>query len=156
MGGQIFSLVPYRFMWFMKVIGAALFAAAFASGPAASAHDLTVVVDGVRNERGVIGVLVFSSAEGWPENVSSAYASMSAPARMPKTELTFHGLPDGDYAVVVLHDENENEKLDRNWIGKPKEQWGMSNNPPAVLSAPSFDRARFRLGKDERLLIQLR
>jgi len=40
-----------------------------------------------------------------------------------------HNLPAGEYAVVVLHDENLNKQLDRNWLGKPKEQWGMSNNP---------------------------
>ena len=29
-------------------------------------------------------------------------------------------LPPGDYGVVVIHDENENKKLDRNFIGIPE------------------------------------
>jgi uncharacterized protein (DUF2141 family) len=65
------------------------------------------------------------------------------------------GLPDGVYGVVVLHDENKNQRLDRNWFGKPKEQWGMSNNPTARLSAPAFERARFMLEGDKTIEVLL-
>ncbi len=121
-----------------------------------SGHDLTLVVEGVRNTRGVIGVLVFNSPAGWPEYVASAFTSRAVPAQAPETVLTLHKLPAGEYAVVVLHDENSNMKLDRDWLGKPKEQWGMSNNPHVALSTPSFDSARFSFVGDERLHIWLR
>ncbi|MCL5743070.1 MAG: DUF2141 domain-containing protein [Acidobacteria bacterium] len=134
----------------------ALFAlAAFVHAAPLHGHDLTLVVE-IRNTRGVIGVLVFNSPEGWPEHVSSAFTSMAVPAQAPRTVVTIPALPAGEYAVVVLHDENSNMKLDRNWLGKPKEQWGMSNNPHAFLSAPSFDSARFPLAGDERLYVWLR
>jgi uncharacterized protein (DUF2141 family) len=119
-------------------------------------HGLKLVVGGVKNTRGVIGVLVFNSAAGWPEDVSSAFTSEAVPAQVPETVLEVHNLPAGDYAVVVLHDENLNKKLDRNWLGKPKEQWGMSNNPHFNHSAPSFERARFPFAGDEQLHIGLR
>ncbi len=32
----------------------------------------------------------------------------------------------GKYAVVVYHDENDNHKFDRNWIGLPTEGFGVS------------------------------
>ena len=121
-----------------------------------SGHDLTLAVEGVRNTRGVIGVLVFNSSAGWPEHVELAVTSKAVPAQTPETVLTIYDLPAGEYAVVVLHDENTNMKLDRDWIGKPKEQWGMSNNPHAALSTPSFDSARFSFDADKRLLIWLR
>jgi uncharacterized protein (DUF2141 family) len=81
--------------------------------------------------------------------------SKAVAAQKGLTELNITGLPTGDYAVVVLHDENENRKLDRNWLGKPTEQWGMSNNPAYFLSAPSFEQSRFRLRRDERIHIKL-
>jgi uncharacterized protein (DUF2141 family) len=121
-----------------------------------SGGDLTLVVEDVRDTRGVIGVLVFSSPDGWPEHVSSAFTSMALPAQAPVTTLTIHDLPPGEYAVVVLHDENSNMKLDRNWLGMPKEQWGMSNNPHASLSAPSFESAEFSLSGNEQMRIRLR
>ncbi len=47
-------------------------------------------------------------------------------------------LPPGDYGVVTIHDENKNRKLDRNFIGIPKEGFGFANNPHVGLSAASF------------------
>jgi uncharacterized protein (DUF2141 family) len=136
------------------VLSLAALTALFHATPA-PAHDLTLVVDGVRNTRGVIGVLLFNSPEGWPEHVASAFISVAVPAQAPVTVMTIHDLPAGVYAIVVLHDENSNMKLDRTWFGKPKEQWGMSNNPRFFLSAPSFDSARFTLAASEEMYIAL-
>jgi uncharacterized protein (DUF2141 family) len=94
-----------------------------ATQAAPTGHGLKLVVEGVKNTRGFIGVLVFNSPAGWPEDVSSAFTSEVVPAQAPETVLEVHNLPAGEYAVVVLHDENLNKKLDRNWLGKPKEQW---------------------------------
>ena len=58
-------------------------------------------------------------------------------------------------AAVVLHDENENMKLDRNFLGVPKEGWGMSNNPKALAKAPEFGRARFVFDGDMTLRVSL-
>ena len=37
-------------------------------------------------------------------------------------------IPPGSYAIKLHIDENENGKLDTNFIGIPKEQYGISNN----------------------------
>jgi uncharacterized protein (DUF2141 family) len=66
-----------------------------------------------------------------------------------------HNLPSGTYAAVVLHDENENRKLDRSLFGLPKEQWGMSEDPRVHFSAPSFEQARFTLTQDEEIHVML-
>jgi uncharacterized protein (DUF2141 family) len=118
-------------------------------------HTLTVVAEGVRNSRGVVGVLVFDSQKGWPEDVSAATWRKAVNAQKNSTVVTIPGLPSGDYAVVVLHDENENQVLDRNWLGIPAEQWGMSNNPDYFLSAPSFEQARFTFQSDTRIHVVL-
>jgi uncharacterized protein (DUF2141 family) len=47
----------------------------------------------------------------------------------------------GRYGVVVIHDENSNMKLDRNFFGIPKEGFGFSHNPGVFWSAPSFQSA---------------
>jgi uncharacterized protein (DUF2141 family) len=116
---------------------------------------LTVIAEGVANSTGVVGVLVFNSPEGWPDRVSAALKARAVPAHAGITEVTIPGLAPGKYAVAVLHDENKNQKLDRNWLGIPTEQWGMSNNPSYVLSAPSFESALFRLARDEQIQVQL-
>lgn len=50
-------------------------------------------------------------------------------------------LPAGDYGVVAIHDENKNHKLDRNFLGIPKEGFGFANNPHIGLSAPAYQAA---------------
>ena len=70
----------------------------------------------------------------------------------------FEGIPAGTYALVVLHDENMNGKIDTNWIGVPKEGYGFSNDAKAAaLRAPSFSDASFVYdGKSVDLTITLR
>jgi uncharacterized protein (DUF2141 family) len=58
----------------------------------------------------------------------------------------FADLPAGFYAVSVFHDENMNEKLDKNFMGVPKEGYGASNNPKKKMGPPNFDEAKFQSG----------
>jgi uncharacterized protein (DUF2141 family) len=129
--------------------------ASLLSGAAPAGYRLTVEVENVRNAPGIVGVLVFNTAQGWPEQFSAALRSEARAAHTGVVEITIPDLPAGDYAVVALHDENTNKQLDRNWLGVPVEQWGMSNNPPYRFAAPSFEAARFRLEQDLRIRIML-
>jgi uncharacterized protein (DUF2141 family) len=114
---------------------------------------LTVAVENVRNAPGVVGVLVFNTAQGWPEQVSAALRAKATAAHTGVVEITIPDLPAGDYAVVALHDEHTNKQPDRNWLGVPVEQWGMSNNPPYRFAAPAFEAARFRLDQELRIRV---
>ncbi len=51
----------------------------------------------------------------------------------------------GQYAVVVYHDENDNHKFDRNWIGLPTEGFGVSNDPALFLAPPAFEESAFEV-----------
>ncbi len=52
-------------------------------------------------------------------------------------------IPDGEYAIAFFIDANGNKKLDKNFLGIPKEQYGFSNNAMGTLSAPTFKQAKF-------------
>jgi uncharacterized protein (DUF2141 family) len=56
----------------------------------------------------------------------------------------FEDIPPGTYALVVIHDENMNGKLDTNLLGIPTEGYGFSNDAKALLGAPSFSPAGFQ------------
>jgi uncharacterized protein (DUF2141 family) len=127
-------------------------APSLASGPG---YTLTIIAEDVSNSEGVVGVLIFNSPQGWPTDNGRAFRAIAVRAHQGPVEITVSDLPPGDYAAVVLHDLNENRKLDRNWFGKPKEQWGMSQNPPVHFSAPGFVQARFTLSRDERISVIL-
>ena len=57
-------------------------------------------------------------------------------------------LPFGKYAITIFHDVNDNEELDTNFIGIPKEPYGFSNNPKSSFGPPGFDDAVFEFEKD--------
>ena len=68
----------------------------------------------------------------------------------------FEGLPAGDYALQVIHDENDNGDLDKNLLGIPSEDYGFSRNPKAWRRA-TFDEAKFDLAADgSEITVQLR
>ena len=51
----------------------------------------------------------------------------------------------GEYAIAVFVDLNGNGKMDKNFFGIPKEQYGFSNNVMGRMSAPTFDQAKFTI-----------
>jgi len=100
-------------------------------------------VDGLRNSIGVVGAAVFKTRDGWPEEMGKTVNHWPTPIAegARKATAVMENLQAGDYGVVAIHDENQNHKLDRNFIGFPKEGFGFANNPHVGLSAPSFEAA---------------
>lgn len=61
-----------------------------------------------------------------------------------KVSTTFE-LPVGEYAVAVYHDNNDNGKMDTNFIGIPNEPSGMSNGHVPKFGPPRYDASKFQL-----------
>lgn len=55
----------------------------------------------------------------------------------------FVSLPAGEYAVVVVHDANDNGKLDSGFLGFGGEGYGYSNNVRPWFGRPSFEEVKF-------------
>ena len=60
-------------------------------------------------------------------------------------------LPSGEYAVSTYQDINNNGKLDRYFIGKPKEPYGFSNNVKP-FGPPSYKDCKFNLTSSPKLI----
>ncbi|MDF0706156.1 MAG: DUF2141 domain-containing protein [Bacteroidota bacterium] len=71
-----------------------------------------------------------------------------------KVILTFTNVVPGDYAIMALHDVNENNRMDYQSNGMPKESYGMSGND-MTLGPPDFKSAMFTVG-DENLEMSIR
>ena len=65
-------------------------------------------------------------------------------------------LPYGEYAVTLFVDFNGNKKIDKNFLGIPKEQYGFSNNVMGRMSPPTFDQAKFAIAGPTTQNIKLR
>ena len=112
---------------------------------------LTVHVTGARNAKGKIRAALFRGAQGFPNDASQAIHTQAADVdpQTSSAQVVFPALPDGVYAVSVFHDENMNERLDKNFMGVPKEGYGASNNPKKKMGPPNFDEAKFQLSGTE-------
>jgi uncharacterized protein (DUF2141 family) len=122
-----------------------------------SSVTLTVHIVNARNANGMVRVALFHSAEGFPGDASKALRTQ--PAKIdPQTlsaKAVFSGIPQGTYAVMVFHDENNNGKLDKNMLGIPKEGYGASNSAAKKMHAPAFDEAKFSLTSDQSVEVKL-
>ncbi len=104
---------------------------------------LTLNLRGFQRDDGQVLVAVYRGADGFPGQPNAAWQTKVARVRGGQAQVILQGVPVGEYAVAVVHDENNNNKLDTNWLGMPREGIGMSNNARGRLGPPKYRDAKF-------------
>jgi uncharacterized protein (DUF2141 family) len=99
---------------------------------------------GLRNNKGQVVCALYSSADGFPKQSQKAIRRDTSSISEKKASCEFSGIDPGTYAVSVFHDENSNGKLDRNFLGIPREGVGASNQARGHMGPPKFDAAQFQ------------
>lgn len=119
---------------------------------------LVVKVVELKSDRGKVGCALYRGKKGFPDEQKHAVQGELVRIRDREATCVFRGIPAGEYAVSVLHDENSNGELDTNFFGVPTEGYGVSNNAVAgTFGPPSYEDARFRYDGSPRVLrIELR
>ena len=100
---------------------------------------------GLKSATGEVRCAVFRSPEGFPRDLTKAHLRTRATIRANVATCVFENVPAGTAAVSVIHDANDNKKLDFKFGFIPSEGLGWSNNPKVRFSPPSFDAARFQI-----------
>jgi len=107
---------------------------------------LKIEITSIKGTNGKILLSLFNQAKGFPTHNKYAYKTAEIDIREGgKTYIEFTDLPYGDYAVAVLHDENDNKKMDYNFLGIPQEGYCFSNNYRPTIKNPKFKQAGFFL-----------
>lgn len=110
--------------------------------------SLQVNVKACRNDLGNVTIAVHNGPEGFPGGEENLLVAKKAVIKQGIATATFEELPFGEYAISVFHDENENDEVDTNWIGIPKEGVGASNNAKGRMGPPKYEDAKFDFEKD--------
>jgi uncharacterized protein (DUF2141 family) len=126
----------------------ALVVAALSAPAPALATDLRVTITAIRSGDGNVHVSVYDRPEAFPKSTGMLMEQV-VKAQAPTLVATFTGLAPGAYAVAAFHDENGNGKFDQGFLGIPLEDYGFSNDPKVILSAPDFEQAAFVISGDE-------
>lgn len=109
---------------------------------------LNVTLDGLRNDKGVVQLCLtrqtadFLDCEEHEDRVTRELKTSKA------SDIQLTGLQPGEWSLLVLHDENDNGKLDK-MLGIPKEGFGFSGNPKIRMGPPKAHKVRFVLPEGE-------
>ena len=97
---------------------------------------LTIEVVNVEKNRGKVVVEIYNEKSGW---LKSPFRRAALATGANAATASFD-VPPGKYAVSVYQDLNENNRLDQNFLGIPKEPIGFGNNYKP-FGKPSFEPA---------------
>lgn len=114
---------------------------------AVAGTDVTVSVTGLRSSKGVVRACLTRDAQKFPKCESEQDYRLVSPASTSPV-FRFSGIMPGRYAIAVLHDENNNGKIDRALLLMPKEGFGFSRDAPVKMGPPKFEAAAFTVDRD--------
>ena len=126
-----------------------------AASPPPSA-DLEIAISGLRNQSGA--VMLCLTQRGEAHYLDCAKDPARVTRNVPSSEagaIHIAGLTPGRYALLVVHDENRNGKLDK-MLGMPREGFGFSRNPAIRMGPPAYDAVQFAIAGHSRQAVKLK
>ena len=126
------------------------------ANPNADTYSLTVEVKNLRNAKGIVQFSLYNKEGSIPDkDYKNYYKILKGEIIDGSSTIIFKNIPIGKYAVNILHDENENSKIDRGFI-LPTEGIGFSNYESIGLrNKPSFEKASFYLSADKSITVKI-
>ncbi|MDF0714583.1 DUF2141 domain-containing protein [Muricauda sp. 334s03] len=119
-----------------------------------SQNTLSIQVNNVQSTNGKVNVAVYDSDESFL-SFDHVLKTDSVAANEGSVVLSIPDLPAGEYALAVFHDENDNGKLDTNWLGIPKEKVAFSKGKMKTFGPPKFRECTFTMSTDHEIHIDL-
>lgn len=114
-------------------------------------YSLTVTVDNARNDD---GMMIYSLSTKDQFMRKAPLMTASSTIKDGVATVTFENVPQGEYAVIALQDLNDNQQMDFETNGMPKESYGVSNNNMSY-GPPTWSEAKIEVTADAELLIKV-
>lgn len=141
---QAFNKKRKGFLRSTLVLSMVLVLMSFSSFSQDTGANITVTVDNVKNDKGKV---VFSLHTKDTFMKGNGIMNAESEIKDGKVIITFENVQPGEYAIMVLHDENDNQRMDFRENGMPLESYGMSNNVMS-FGPPIYDDAKFQVEKE--------
>ncbi len=112
-------------------------------------YSLKINISQLRNSKGDVIVYLYNKEGTIPDKkFNKYYKKRTSAIDLNSSTVIFSNLPKGNYAVCIVHDENNNGELDKGFIF-PKEGIGFSKYESINLrNRPNFLKASFNLDSD--------
>lgn len=114
--------------------------------PSSVQIPITIEVIGFQNSEGNCRVAIFLGADRFNDPDFAIVKEIVAIAKGQATwdstlDIPLKRIKEGEsfsLAVSAYHDQNDNQKLDKNALGIPLERYGFSNNPKRGFGPPKY------------------
>jgi len=118
--------------------------------------SLTIEVNELRNSKGTVLFTLYNREDAFPdEHYKKYFKKLTGKIVNGASTVTFKNLPEGKYAVNILHDENNDGKIKKGII-LPKEGIGFSNfQSIGISNKPTFSKASFNLKADKKITVNI-
>ena len=137
-------------------MGLALAALALTAASPPPSAELDIAISGLRNQSGTVMLCLTQRGK------AHYLACDKDPARITRTvpsgeasDIRIAGVAPGEYALLVIHDENRNGKLDT-MLGLPREGFGFSRNPALRMGPPPYGAVQFDVAGHSRQAVKLK
>ena len=118
--------------------------AMLASSKGLAAEALTVRVEGLSKPAGHVMIALYDRADAYAIGDEQALRRERLPVD-DRLEVIWDigDLQPGNYGIALFHDVDDDEVLDTNFVGLPKEPYGFSNNARGRFGPPDYDAITF-------------
>ncbi len=115
------------------------------SAVAPSPVDVDVTVTGLRSARGQMLACLTARPQTFPDcNKDPQAFRRTVPVGAATVRFDFGLVPEGRFAIALVHDENGNGRMDKRLM-LPSEGFGFSRDAPLRFGPPSFGSAAFQV-----------
>ena len=115
-----------------------------------SSATLTVIISDVRSDVGALNIGIYDNKNDWLGSSTVQKRSLTVlEHNVGGVVTTSFEVEPGEYAISVHHDDNDNGKMDTNFIGIPKEPTGLSNGAVPKFGPPKYKDAAFRVTNED-------
>ncbi len=109
---------------------------------------ITVKIQNVDSDEGSVSAILHTKDNFLKDD---GVAATKVAAKKGQVTLAFENIPPGTYAILAMHDANDNDKMDL-FLGIPKEQYATSGKKN-TFGPPRFNSSKFLVGSEDQTLV---
>lgn len=122
-----------------------------------ASNPLEFVISGIEEDRGNVIIAIFDNEEVWLDQPKALLLINRPAAEVKQGELVYRTtvkLP-SQVSITAYQDLNEDNKLNKNFLGIPTEPYGFANGRPTGRPA-TFEEAKRTIYKNSKIAIEIK
>jgi uncharacterized protein (DUF2141 family) len=108
----------------------------------ATTASVTINVSALASTQATVKLYFYNRPAGFLKEGQYAFSRAVKPGGQSSVTVPVELTP-GDWAVALTQDTNNNDKLDKNFLGIPTEPYAFSNNVRPTVAPPDFADCKF-------------